>query len=165
MTSRGKLIRRASLILIVTALAAGLSTLSAAAASNGPVAQAAKKCKKKHHGKKHRCKRRAPAPAAISISPMSQDFGVPQIGGEDRTFTVTNVGGSPSGVPIPSLTQAGADFSIASNGCMAPLSGAASCSIVVHVATIGAGQVSALLTVTAIPGGAVTASMMADIQA
>jgi hypothetical protein len=96
---------------------------------------------------------------------MSQDFGVPHIGGEDRTFTVTNVGGSPSGVPVSSLTQAGADFSIAANGCITPLSGAASCSIVVHVGTKGAGHVSALLTVIAIPGGTVSASMMANIEA
>lgn len=96
---------------------------------------------------------------------MSEDFGVPHIGGEDRTFTVTNVGGSPSGVPVSGLTQAGADFSIAANGCITPLSGAASCSIVVHVGTKGTGHVSALLTVIAIPGGTVSASVMANIEA
>ena len=106
-----------------------------------------------HHGKKHRCKRRSPAPATIAISPASQDFGVPHIGGEDRTFTVSNVGGSPSGVPVSGLTQTGTDFSIAANGCIGPLSAAASCSIVVHVGTHGAGHVSALLAVIAIPGG------------
>ena len=96
---------------------------------------------------------------------MSQDFGVPHIGGEDRTFTVTNIGGSPSGVPISALTQAGTDFSIGANGCLAPLPPAANCSIVVHVGTSGAGHVSALLRVSAIPGGTVSASVMANIEA
>jgi hypothetical protein len=165
MDARGKLISRIGVAALVACLAAGASTLSAEAAPGHPPAGAAKKCKRTHHGKKHRCKRRAPAPAAIAISPMSQDFGVPQVGGEDRTFTVTNVGGSPSGVPISALTPPGTDFSIAANDCMAPLSAAASCSIVVHVATNGAGHVSALLTVSAIPGGLVSAPVTADIEA
>jgi hypothetical protein len=166
MASRGKLIRKALPIVLVASIASGTFALSAAAAPHPQAA--AKKCKKKKtvYSKKRRCKkRRAALPASISISPASQDFGVPQIGGEDRTFTVTNVGGSPSGVPIPALSQAGADFSIAANGCIAPLSAAASCSIEIHVATNGAGQVSATITVTAIPGGVVAASMTADIQA
>jgi hypothetical protein len=165
MDARGNLISRIGVAALMTCLIAGASTLPAQAAPGHPAASAAKKCKRKHRGKKHRCKRRAPASATIAISPMSQDFGVPQIGGEDRTFTVTNIGGSVSGVPIPALTQTGTDFSIAANGCVAPLSAAASCSIVVHVGTSGAGHVSALLTVSAIPGGMTTASVMANIEA
>jgi hypothetical protein len=165
METRGNLISRIAVAALVACLAAGASTLSAEAAPGHSAASAAKKCRRKHHGKKHRCKRRAPELAAISISPMSQDFGVPQIGGEDRAFTVTNVGGSSSGVPVSGLTQTGTDFSIAANGCTAPLSAAASCSIVVHVGTKGAGHVSALLTVIAIPGGTVSAPVMANIEA
>ena len=165
MDHRGRLIRRIGVGALVACLAAGAATLSAQAAPGHPARGAAKKCKRKHHGKKHRCKRRAPAPATIAISPTGQDFGVPQIGGENRTFTVTNIGGSPSGVPVSALTQTGVDFSIAANGCMAPLSAAASCSIVVHVGTNGAGHVSALLTVVAIPGGTAMASVMANIEA
>ncbi len=165
MDARGKLSSRIGVAALVACLAAGASTLSAQAAQGHPAATAAKKCKRKHHGRKHRCKRRMPAPATIAISPASHDFGVAQIGGEDRTFTVTNLGESPSGVPVSGLTQTGTDFSIAANGCTTPLTAAASCSIVVHVGTTGAGHVSALLTVIAIPGGTVTASVMANIEA
>jgi hypothetical protein len=96
---------------------------------------------------------------------MSLDFGVPQIGGETRTFTISNVGGSTSGVPVPALSQAGTDFSIARNGCTGLLSVGGSCPIEVRVGTEGAGLVSATLTVTAIPGGTASASMMANIEA
>lgn len=165
MDHRGRLIKRIGVCTLMACLAAGTATLSAQAAPRHPAQGAAKKCKRKHHGKKHRCRRRAPAPATIAISPTSQDFGIPQIGGEDRTFTVTNVGGSPSGVPVSALTQTGDDFSIAANGCMAPLAAAASCSIVVHVDTNGAGHVSVVLTVVAIPGGMASATAMANIEA
>ena len=165
MDARGKLSSRIGVAALVACLAAGASALSAQAAPGHPAATAAKKCKLRHHGKKRRCKRRAAAPARIAISPTSQDFGVPQVGGEDRTFAVTNVGGSPSGVPVSGLAQTGTDFSITANGCTTPLSAAGSCSIVVHVGTNGAGHVSAVLTVIAIPGGTATASVMANIEA
>ena len=165
MESRGNLMRKALVVQLVAFVAAGLFALSGSAAAQHPVAQASKKCKRKHHGKKHRCKRHAPAPAMISISPASQDFGVPQIGGETRTFTVTDIGGSTTGVPIPMLTQSGTDFSIVGNGCVTPLSAGASCPIDVHVATSGAGHVSAMLNVTAIPGGRISASVTANIEA
>jgi hypothetical protein len=153
-------------IALAACLIAAAFPLPGSAASHQPFAGSAKKCKKrKHHHKKRRCKRPAPAPAVISISPASQDFGVPQIGGESRTFTVTNVGGSTSGVPVPALTQAGNDFSVAANGCTGLLSAGASCPIDVRVGTEGAGPVSATLTVIAIPGGTASASMTANIEA
>lgn len=155
----------AASIAVIACLAAGLIAVNANAGQHQPVAAASKKCKRKHHKKKRRCKRHTPAPAMISISPISQDFGVPQIGGETRTFTVSNVGGSPSVVVVPTLIQAGSDFSIAANGCTAPLSVGGSCPVDVHVATTGAGQVSATLNVTAIPGGSASAPMTADIEA
>lgn len=150
---------------VIACLAAGLIAVNANAGQHQPVAGASKKCKRKHHKKKRRCKRHSPAPAVISISPMSQDFGVPQIGGETRTFTVTNIGGSTSGVAVPTLSQADSDFSIAANGCMALLSAGATCPVDVHVSTNGAGPVSATLNVIAIPGGTASASMIADIEA
>ncbi len=165
MEIRGNRIRGISVGVLVAFLAVGASALSAQASSGHPGERAAKKCKRKHHGKKHRCRRRTATHATIAISPASQDFGVPHIGGEDRTFTVTNVGGSPSGVPVSGVTQTGADFSIAANGCTVPLPAAGSCAIVVHVGTHGAGHVSALLTVIAIPGGMVSAPVMANIEA
>lgn len=165
MSPRGRQISKAASIAVIACLAAGLIAANANAGQHRPAAAASKKCKRKHHKKKRHCKRHTPAPAMISISPVSQDFGVPQIGGETRTFTVTNVGGSPSGAAIPSLSPAGDDFSIAANGCTGPLSTGASCPIAIEVGTSGAGQVSATLTVTAVPGGTVSASMMADIEA
>ena len=163
---RGDWIDRVAVITIAAALCAVASALPARAASHAPEAGVAKKCKKRrHHHKKRHCRRPVPAPAAISISPASQDFGVPQIGGETRTFTIANTGGSASGVPVAMLTQAGDDFSIAGNGCTVPLSAGGSCSIDVRVGTEGAGPVSATLTVVAIPGGMVAASMTADIEA
>jgi hypothetical protein len=166
MESRGNLIRIAPVILVVAVLSAGLLAMStASAASPLPAAQASKKCKRKHHGKKRKCKRRTPPPAAISVSPAILDFGVPQIGGETRTVTVTNVGGSPSGAPVPTIMQIGADFSIAANGCLGPLAMGASCSVDIHVATTGAGHISGLLTVIAVPGGTATVPLMANIEA
>ena len=166
MNLRRRVISWAGAIALVGCLGAQAIVLSPDAASGRPAAAAGKKCKRKHHGKKRRCKRRmVPAPASISISPMSQDFGVPQIGGETRTFTVTNIGGSLSGLPVPMLTQTGSDFSMTANGCTFLLSAGGSCPIDVHVGTTGAGQVSATLTVTALPGGTASASMTANIEA
>jgi len=136
-------------------------------ASHSPSAGVAKKCKKRkrHQKKKRHCRPPAPAPAMISVSPASLDFGSPNIGGETRTLTIVNVGGSTAGVPAPRLDQAGDDYSIASNGCLVPLNAGASCPIDVHVGTMGAGRVSATLTVTAFPGGTVSASITALIEA
>jgi hypothetical protein len=167
MTFRGNLIRRAVPLLVLTGLVAGAFALTAEGASRQSVAAASKKCKKRAHGKKHRCKKRhVTQPASISISPASQDFGVPQIGGETRTFTVTNVGGSPSGLPVPTLMAPDpSDFSIGANGCINLLPPGGGCPIDVHVSTNGAGRESATLTVTAMPGGTVSASVTADIEA
>jgi hypothetical protein len=161
-----RVISWAGAIALVGCLGAQAIVLSPDAASARPPAATGKKCKRKHHGKKRHCKQKTVmAPAVISISPASQDFGVPQIGGETRTFTVTNVGGSLSGLPVPMLTQSGSDFSVAANGCTSLLSAGGSCPIDVHVGTSGAGQVSANLTVSALPGGTASASMTANIEA
>jgi hypothetical protein len=166
MSPRGTRIGTVAVIALAVCLIGAASPLPGSVASHSPRADVAKKCKKRKHGhRKRRCRRHAPPPAMISISPASQDFGVPQIGGEVRTFAITDVGGSPSGVPIPALMQAGTDFSIVRNGCVAPLAVGGSCPVDVHVDTNGAGLVSATLTATAFPGGTASASMTADIEA
>jgi hypothetical protein len=166
MNSRGRLIAPAASLALIACLAAGSLAAGANANPRHPVAAASKKCKRPHRSRKRHCKHNgAMAPAMISLSPASQDFGVPQIGGERRNFTVSNIGGSLSGVAVPILTQGGSDFSIAANGCTYLLSAGASCPVDVQVGTSGAGQVSATLTVTAIPGGTASASMTADIEA
>jgi len=54
---------------------------------------------------------------------------------------------------------------MAANGCTSLLSAGGNCPIDAHVGTSGAGQVSATLTVTALPGGTASASMTANIEA
>jgi hypothetical protein len=168
MNLRRRVISWAGAIALVACLGAQSIVLSPDAASGRPAAAAGKKCKRKHHGKKRRCKRRmVPAPASISISPMSQDFGIPEIpDGATRTFMVTNAGGTSSGVPIPAITGANMDnFKIAANGCVAPLGPSLTCQIDVNLPPRGAGLVSATLNVTAIPGGVASSTMTGDIEA
>jgi hypothetical protein len=168
MSLRGKSTIRAASIAVVACLAAGAFALSADAAPRGPGAVAAKKCKRKHHGKKRHCKKRkAAAPASLMISPASQDFGVPELpAGATRSFTVTNTGGSFSGLPVTSISGPNADnFVVAANACMASLGPGLTCRIEVNLPPRGAGPVSAMLNVTATPGGTVSAAMAGDIQA
>jgi len=168
MSPRGKLISKAASIAVVACLAAGSFAPIAHSATHPQVAGAAKKCKRKHHHKKRRCRHRVvPAPASIVISPTNQDFGIPTIpDGATRTFVVTNIGGSPSGVPIPAITGSNFDhFKVAANGCVVPLGPSLTCQIDVNLPPRGAGPVSATLNVTAIPGGTASATMTGDIEA
>jgi hypothetical protein len=130
------------------------------------VAAASKKCKKKKkqtpYSKKRRCKkRRAVLPASISIFPTSQDFGSQSLSTTTRSFTIANVGGSPSGLPVPTITGPNAaSFSLGANTCAGALPPAASCQIDVNFRFVGsAGPQSATLNVTAVPGGMVSAAM------
>ena len=157
MELRGKHIRWAPVILLVACFVAGPLALGAQGAPHHPSAIASKKCKKKRHGKKRRCKRerKAALPARLAISPTSQDFGIPTIpDGATRTFVVTNTGGMPSGVPIPAITGANADsFKIAANGCVTLLGPSLTCQIDVPLPPRGAGLASAALTSPRSPGG------------
>jgi hypothetical protein len=168
MSPRGRLLGRAASLVLVASIGAGSFALTASAASHGSVAAASKKCKRKHHRKKRRCKRRAvPAPAMIAISPASQDFGITrQPEGATGTFTVTNAGGSPSGLPVPTLTGPdAASFSISANTCTNLLAPAAACRIDVHLPPTGPlGVKSATLNVMAVPGGMVSASFTGDVE-
>jgi hypothetical protein len=158
MNSRGIPISRAAAIALVACFAAVSAPLPISAAADGPSATSAKKCKKKKqtpYSKKRRCKkRRAVLPASISISPTSQDFGSQSLGTTTRSFTVANPGGSPSGLPVPTITGPNAaSFSLGANTCAGALPPAVSCEIDVDFRFVGtAGPQSATLNVTAVPG-------------
>ena len=102
-------------------------------------------------------------PAALSIAPLTQDFGDVVVGAASNpvTFTVTNSGQVPSGVLT--TTRSGLDpshFTIVSDGCAgAPLPGPGTCAIVVRFTPTAAGARSALLAVSGTPGGSPTASL------
>ena len=158
---------RAVSIAVVACLGAGSIAVNAGASSHS-VASASKKCnKKKHRRKKRRCKRKAAVPARIVISPTSQDFGIvhlPQ--GPTRSFVITNTGGSPSGLPVPSITGSNpASFALVANSCAASLGPGLTCQIDVDLLPEGSGPVSASLSVTATPGGVASAAMTARIEA
>ena len=167
MSPRGNGIRRAAVVALAACLIAAASPLSGSAASHSPRAGVAKKCKKrKHRHKKRRCKRPAPAPAMISISPASQDFGVIAVGGTTRTLAVSNAGGASSGVPAPTISGPDAgSFSIAASTCTTALLPAGSCRIDVHLDFVEPlGVHSGTLSVTASPGGTVSAPMTGDVE-
>jgi hypothetical protein len=161
---------RAVSIAVIACLAVGsIAAMNAGAASSQSVASASKKCnkKKKHHRKKRRCKRNAALPAGIVISPTSEDFGIVQLPqGPTRSFVITNTGGSPSGLPVPSITGANPEsFAVVANGCTAPLSPGLTCQIDVVLLPQGLGPVSATLSVTAVPGGVASATMTGTVEA
>jgi hypothetical protein len=170
MNPRGSLIGLAASIAVIACLAAGSIAAGANAGRGHPVAAASKKCKRKHRHKRRRCKHRkhrtVAAPASIAITPTSQDFGVIAVGGTRRAFTVSNVGGSASGVPAATISGPdAASFSIAGNTCTAALLPAATCQIDVHLAFVGpVGPHSGTLTVTAAPGGTASAAMTGDVE-
>lgn len=159
---------RAVSIAVIACLAAGSIAVNAGAASSQSVASASKKCnKKKHHRKKRRCKRKAALPASIVISPTSQDFGIVQLPqGPTRSFAITNTGGSPSGLPVPSITGSNPEsFAVVANGCATSLGPGLTCQIDVDLLPQGHGPVSATLSVTAVPGGVASATMTGKIEA
>ena len=161
--------RRAASIAVIACLAVGsIAAFNAGAASSPSVASASKKCnKKKHNRKKRRCKRKAVLPASIVISPTSQDFGIVQLPqGPTRSFVITNTGGSPSGLPVPSITGPNPEsFGVVANGCAAPLGPGLTCQIDFDLLPQGNGPVSATLSVTAVPGGVTSATMTGRIEA
>jgi hypothetical protein len=120
-----------------------------------------------------------PAAAALAINSASFDFGTAEHGGFEacgadpdpncptHAFTVTNTGGSTSGVPTASIVETRtpesgvhpAAFQITANTCTAALAPGASCSITVKFApNSNAGDLmfSSRLDVTAAPGSTVS---------
>lgn len=100
-------------------------------------------------------------PATLELSPMTQAFGSVVAGSSSamQTFTVRNVGGTPSGVVsvTPSGTNA-SDF-ILTNGCTGALAPMSQCTFSLVFAPSTAGSKSATVTAQATPGGAPTASL------
>lgn len=115
-----------------------------------------------------------PAAATLAINPASFDFGTVAHGGfgacqpdpdpdcPTHAFTVTNTGGSTSGVPTASIVETHnpeiggpAAFAITANTCTTSLAPGASCSLTVKFApnsNAGDEMFSSRLDVTASPG-------------
>jgi hypothetical protein len=154
-------------------MAAGLLASGALAPVTGanqepPAAAAKKKCKKKS-GKKRKCKKAVqapvPTPAALSVTPTAVDFDVhPTIQVVARLVTVTNAGGSASGVPnaIVSGTNA-SEFTVADSSCTAPIPAGHSCAMALTHKAASNGNKSATLSVVATPGGAVNVPLTAIV--
>ncbi|MCC6995609.1 MAG: choice-of-anchor D domain-containing protein [Deltaproteobacteria bacterium] len=102
----------------------------------------------------------APAEAALSLAPTSQNYGNVVTGNTaTQIFTVMNVGGTSSG--MPSVAVAGdTSFTIDTNTCTAALAPGVSCMIGVKFQPATAGAKTGSLTVNATPGGSVVAMLM-----
>jgi len=96
---------------------------------------------------------------SLSITPSSQAFASTARGSTSSTvnFMVTNTGGSPTGIPSASMSDA--NFQIVTSSCTAALAAGASCSIDARFAPASVGAKSGQLTVNASPGGTVAASL------
>lgn len=126
-------------MLLVVALLVGAVTAGVASAGDPGATASKKKCKKK--GKK-KCKKgpklptssspnAALKPAQVTVSPTSHDFGnVDADVSPPATFTVTNIGGVPTGAVTATIMGANpANFTVTANGCAAGINGGASCPI------------------------------------
>lgn len=102
-----------------------------------------------------------PSPAALSIGPRTQDFGMLTVGqaGQPLTFSVENTGGLPTGAITASVDDT-TTFSLAGGTCSeAPLAPGGRCTVLVAFHPTSTAPVSATLTVTAGPGGTSTATL------
>ncbi|MFO0600581.1 MAG: choice-of-anchor D domain-containing protein [Myxococcaceae bacterium] len=102
------------------------------------------------------------APATLSLSPMTKDFGMVTLGSAStaQTFTVTNTGGSTSGLPGVMLSGANAsEFILSNNTCLASLSPSATCTFQLQLAPSTAGVKAATVTVSGTPGGTANATL------
>jgi uncharacterized repeat protein (TIGR01451 family) len=99
--------------------------------------------------------------AVLSFGPGGFDFGATVVDAPGATtdFTLTNGGGTATGVPLVSL-PAGSGFTIADNGCTMPLPASGQCVVRVGF-TPGApvGPKAATLSASASPGGTATAML------
>lgn len=98
--------------------------------------------------------------ATLTISSTTQDLGSVQVGTTGATpvtFTIRNTGGSASGVPSVSLT--GSDFVKGADSCTAAIAGGGMCTIQVSFRPASIGSKSGTLSVSAQPGGTVSASL------
>ena len=104
-----------------------------------------------------------PTPTHLSLSPMPFDFGT--VGTDEapqQTFTLTDSGDVNSGPVSVALTGAPAFlFHIDSTTCAVGVHGDGSCTVTVHFASSTPGHATAVLTVTASPGGTFTVPLSA----
>jgi hypothetical protein len=103
-----------------------------------------------------------PAPAALRVTPGSYDFGSLTITtpSASKSFTVTNSGGVPTG--IPSIAKSGAsaaDFAVGTSTCTAALSPGAACTFSVVFTPSMTGAESVTVTVSAASTTAGSASL------
>ncbi len=102
--------------------------------------------------------------AGLSITPKSNGFGSVALNQKSTSvdFTVTNTGGAATGALTTALGgSAASQFEIAGNNCNASLAAAATCIVTVRFAptTNMPADKAATLTVSATPGGSVTADL------
>jgi len=97
----------------------------------------------------------------LGILPLSQDFNSVVIGSSSSiSFTISNSGGVPSGVPAAMISGADASqYSIATDNCTAAIPGSGMCTLVVKFAPTTAGAKAASLTIGASPGGAAVSTL------
>jgi hypothetical protein len=126
-----------------------------------------------------------PSAAGLVITPNTITFPATQHGGfpcsgvgnhcNTQAFTVTNAGGSTSGVPVASITEIHnpetgsppAAFQISPNGCTAALAPGATCSLTVQFApnsNAGDEHYTSVLHVVGSPGGDAQAQLSGDAQ-
>jgi hypothetical protein len=105
----------------------------------------------------------APAKSAkLSLSPTLHSYGTVVVGqnSASQSFAVTNTGQGTSG-PV-SVTVTGtnaADFVVDANSCTGTLAAGDACSVSVHFAPAASGSRKATLSISATPGGTVTAAL------
>jgi hypothetical protein len=151
---RNRLALVASAMLIVGLLAGLTTSASSGAGDPGTTAPKKKKKKKcaagthkvvvKKHGKKKKkkCVPDAPPgpPAVLTISPASFTYADTQHGDQSapKPFTVTNTGGSASGVPATSVTEVNnpipgdpPGFAVSANSCTAAVAPGGTCTVTV----------------------------------
>lgn len=105
----------------------------------------------------------APVAATLAIDPSATTFPTTAVGGESagKVFTISNRGGSTSGVLTASLP--GDTFAISADDCTgSPLAALASCQITVEFRPTAAGDPSATLEVSGNPGGSVSANLQGN---
>jgi hypothetical protein len=149
--------------LVVICLGLTAPAIPAGGASNRPGAVASKRCKKRHHGHRTRCRKRRRA--ALSISPSVNDFGtIVNLDSAPFDFVVTNSGGLPSGIPASSISGPGAAyFRINATSCSVPLAPAAACTVTVQSVDNNGGTGAANLNVAAAPGGTASAALIVNL--
>ncbi len=96
------------------------------------------------------------APAQLSGSATTAALGTVDVGfsGLPFTWTITNVGGVPTGVVATSITGDGADFTVGGN-CNSALAPNQSCQITVTLSPTTGGAKSLTISVAGTPGGSV----------